>query len=280
MKNKKISVLINTFNEEKNIRNCLESVKWADEIIIVDMFSEDNTVKIASEYTNKIFYFKRMGFADPARQFALEKATNEWILVVDADELITQDLRKYLIKCIENDEYDALWIPRKNYFFGEEMTGTGWGPSQDKQMRFYKKKFMSYSDQIHKFVNLSSEARVSIIKDKNLNIIHFNYLSVEQFIHKLNKYTTIEAKQLKNTDKVSTFRIFLICIIEFLKRYFKRKGYKDGATGFSLSILMTSYRASSLLKHNYLIKYNSDNIEDKVRNIYSTIAKKAISGND
>ncbi len=90
----KISVLINTFNEERNIKNCLESVSWADEIIIVDMYSDDKTVDIAKNYTDKIYYFERMGYADPARQFALKKATHEWVLIVDADEMVPLELRE------------------------------------------------------------------------------------------------------------------------------------------------------------------------------------------
>ena len=85
----KISVLINTFNEEGNIRNCIESVKWADEIIVVDMYSIDNTISIAKEYPHvKIFYFENCGYADPAREYAFQQATNEWVLVLDADEMI------------------------------------------------------------------------------------------------------------------------------------------------------------------------------------------------
>ena len=87
-KNVEISILIHTLNEERNIRNCLETVKWADEIIIIDMYSDDRTVEITKEYTDKIFYHERMGYADPARQFGLEKATHEWVLQVDADELV------------------------------------------------------------------------------------------------------------------------------------------------------------------------------------------------
>ena len=89
----KISVSINTFNEERNIKNCLESVKWADEIVIVDMYSTDKTVKIAKEYTDKIFYFENLGYADPAREFARNKTTNEWILDIDADEVDSKKIK-------------------------------------------------------------------------------------------------------------------------------------------------------------------------------------------
>lgn len=122
-----ISVLIHTFNEERNIRNCLETVKWADEIIIVDMYSDDKTVEIAKEYTDKIYFFERVGYVEPARQFALEKSTHEWILVVDADELVPLKLKNKLFEIMEKDLADVVFIPRNNYFFGRLMQGTGWG---------------------------------------------------------------------------------------------------------------------------------------------------------
>lgn len=140
MKEPKISVLINTYNEERNIRNCLESVKWADEIVIVDMYSEDKTTTIAREYTDKIYFFERMGYVEPARQFVLEKASNDWILLLDADEMVPKKLRDKLLDIAKNDLGDVIYIPRKNYFFGYLMKGTGFGAIQDKQPRFFKKK--------------------------------------------------------------------------------------------------------------------------------------------
>lgn len=274
--NNNISVVINSFNEEKNIRNCLESVKWADEIVIVDMYSEDKTFEIASQYTKKIYLHERMGFADPARQFAIEKATNKWILVVDADEVIPSKLKEHLIDIKENNNYDAVWIPRKNYFFGKALKATGWGPLQDKQLRFYKKKYMTYSDRIHNFVNLDDEARVLTIKDENLNIIHFNYLSVEHFINKLNRYTTIEARQMKFRKDPTISTLLLTCLKEFFKRFILKKGYKDGFLGFSLSILMVGYKVSSLLKYKVSLENKSVNTHDSVYKIYQALAQEII----
>ena len=101
MKKLPVSVLIHTLNEERNIRNCLETVIWAEEIIVVDMYSDDKTVEIAREYTDKIFYFERVGYVEPARKFALERATKPWILVVDADELVPRKLYEKLKEVTE-----------------------------------------------------------------------------------------------------------------------------------------------------------------------------------
>ncbi len=122
-----ISVIVHTFNEERNIRNCLESVKWADEIVIIDMYSEDRTVEIARGYTDKIYFFERKGYADPARQFGVDQASFKWILVVAADEMVPKRLSQRLKEIVEKDEADVVYILRKNYFFGKLLEKEGDG---------------------------------------------------------------------------------------------------------------------------------------------------------
>src|SRR5674476_460941 len=100
----KISCVINTFEEAQNIRFCLEALTWCDEIIVVDMFSSDETLKIAKEYTDKIFLFEQKGYVEPARKFAVEQATGDWILIVDADELISAPLKEQILFQIEKDD--------------------------------------------------------------------------------------------------------------------------------------------------------------------------------
>src|SRR5437868_3482373 len=135
----KISVFINTLNEAKRIRACLESVAWADEIIVVDMHSEDGTMAIAREYTDKVFSFERTGYCEPARKFAAEKTTGDWILNIDADEIITAPLKRELLRIAQEGKYDAVYLPRKNYFWGEEMRHAGCGTLQDRPLRFYRR---------------------------------------------------------------------------------------------------------------------------------------------
>jgi glycosyltransferase involved in cell wall biosynthesis len=272
-----VSVIIHTLNEEKNIRACLECVKWADEIIIIDMYSDDDTVKIAKDYTEKIFMHKRMRYADPARQFGLQQASNEWILVVDADELVPVELRNVLLEIAQADQYDAVSIPRCNYFFGYAMEQTGWGPVQDSQMRFFKKQTMHYTSQIHSFVHLSPEARIYSIQDDRYAFIHFNYLDVEQFIDKMNRYTTIEAENAyDNQSKFSKGRVFRHIFREFKNRYIKNKGYKDGFQGFMLAILMCTYRASVGFKRYFMEKLVTKNVAETIKAQYEAIAKNEI----
>jgi glycosyltransferase involved in cell wall biosynthesis len=273
-----ISVLIHTFNEEKNIRNCLETVKWADEIIIVDMYSDDKTVEIAKEYTEKIYFFERVGYADPARQFALEKATHEWILVVDADELVPLKLKNKLIEIMEKKLADVVFIPRNNYFFGRLMQGTGWGSLQDYQPRFFKKNFVSFSERIHDIYRINKDAKRYYINDPETGFIHFNYIDVEHFLDKLNRYTTIEAKNMFKGIKtaLNLGKLLLRFLIEILNRCIRKKGYKDGIYGFSLIILMIAYHTSSYLKYKIMKKFNTDNPREKILMEYNKIAKKII----
>ena len=168
----KISVLINTFNEEKNIRNCLESVKWADDIVIVDMYSEDKTIEIAKNYTDRIYFFERCGYADPARQFALEKAKYDWCLIVDADELVPYKMFLRIKDIVEKDQADVVWFPRNNYFFGQLLQGNGWGALQDMQPKLFKKVFMELSPAVHSIFRIKRDARELFIKDPEEGFIH------------------------------------------------------------------------------------------------------------
>lgn len=272
-----ISVLINTFNEEKNIRNCLESVKWANEIIIVDMYSDDRTVEIAREYTDKIYMHKRMGYADPARQFALEKASNEWILVVDADEIVPIELRNRLIEIAESGKYDAVLIPHINYFFGYKMKGTGWGPLQDMHVRFFRKNKVSYTDRVHAFTQLDPSARVFKINDENCGFVHFGMDSLEQYLEKFNRYTTIEAiNDFDEGKKFSLLKVLYQSFMEVFKRLIYQKAYKDGLQGIVLVFLMVLYRIVAGFKLYLMYKYNEKNTKQKVRNIYQKIAEEVI----
>jgi glycosyltransferase involved in cell wall biosynthesis len=272
----KISVLINTLNEERNIRNCLECVKWADEIIIVDSFSDDKTTTIAREYTDKIFTYPRTGYADPARQFALEQASNEWILVVDADELVPKQLRDRL-RALSTSEYDAVLIPRKNYIFGHLMQGAAWGILQDHQIRFFKKHVMHYSDKIHDFARLDENTRINKLLDESCAFIHFNYVDVEHYLEKLDRYTTIEAKSIAlSSQSISTLTLSFSLLRNIAWRFIRMKGYRDGVYGFALSVLQSVYVLIAAFKAELFRHYQSTNLKVLITEQYQNIADEYI----
>lgn len=280
----KISVLINTFNEERNIKNCLESVKWADEIILVDMHSYDKTVEIARNYTNKIYFFERKGYADPARQYTLEKATHDWILIIDADEIVPLKLKNKLSDIMDQDLADVIYVPHKNYFCGAEIKEMGWGALQDKHPRFFKKGYVNLTDAIHEFYNITENARIYNIENLEESFIHFTYIDFEHYINKsLNNYTSIEAENVYEQKKkmVNLGNNFLLIMFrllrQFINLYILKKGYKDGFRGLSISFLSVTYTLVTNLKFRLMQEYESKNPRDKILAKYQKIANSILS---
>jgi glycosyltransferase involved in cell wall biosynthesis len=277
MKKQGITVIIHTLNEEKNLVNCLESVKWADDIVLIDNYSEDKTVEIAKRYTDKIFYYERMGYIEPARKFAVEQALNEWVLVVDADEMVPMKMKQKLESIVSDDLGDVVSIPHNNYFFGSKMERTGWGPLQDTHYRFYKKSFVKLSDKIHSNPGILESARIVSIEDPDEGFVHFNYFDVEQFVDKMNRYTSIEAEGLFDVgDDLNTRQLALRVFDEFKLRYISFKGYKEGFRGLSMSLMMAAYRLTVLMKLKLMRNYNSKKPQKEVRKDYQKIADRII----
>lgn len=281
-----VSILINTFNEEKNIENCLESVKWADEIVIVDMYSDDKTVDLASKYTEKIFFFKRMGYADPARQFALEQATHEWILVVDADELVPLKLKNRLYDIMEKDQGDIIYIPHKNYFAGKLINNMGWGALQNLHPRFFKKGYLNFGDKIHDFYDIKEDARLYNLTDPQEGLIHFSFLDFEDYIDRLNTYTTIESKNIfegkkKGPEQWGNFLSIIFRLLTgFFDNYIKGKGYKDGFRGLSISFLSVIYTLIVYFKLTLMKEYETNDPRENIRDEYQKITGEILSEYD
>ena len=273
----KISVLINTFNEELNIRNCLESVKWADEIVIVDMHSTDKTVEIAREYTDKIFYFDNVGFADPARQFGVERTTNDWVLIVDADELVPKQLRDRLVDIASSDSADVVSIPHKNYYFGELSMQS---PCNDMHTRFFKKQFVTVRGVVHDMFAIAPSAYILKLSDPEQAFVHFAYVEVKQHLEKFGRYTILEAKNTLDGDKHdfdSGFKCLLRMVKVFLREYFKKGEWKTGWAGFYWSVMAASYVVVSRMNLLLMRRYNSKTPEMEIRKNYQGIADAVIA---
>lgn len=233
---KKISVIINTLNEETNIQRAIRSINFADEILVCDMYSEDKTVEVAKKMGARVFYHKKVDYVEPARNFAVSKAKNDWILILDADEELPESLASEIKKMVAKPMVsDFIEIPRKNIIFGKWMTASGWWP--DYQIRFFKKGTVLWSDQIHsrpetKGVGLTLEP------EEKWAIIHHNYQTIGQFISRMNKYTQIQANELKKTGYQFRWQdLFKKPLEEFLSRFFANRGFEDGIHGLALSLL-------------------------------------------
>jgi len=243
----RISAVIHTYNSEKYLEECLQALTSLDEIVICDMHSTDRTVEIAQKFGCKIVYHENVGFADPARNFALSHATGDWILVVDSDEIIPKTLIDFLREYIKNpDSPETVFIPRKNYVFGKFMRCI----YPNCILRFFKKGFVAYSNRVHCTPDEIKGREYHIDpKREDLAIIHYNYDTVEQFIARSNRYTTLELEKfIERGIKFSLPYMIFRAKGEFIKRFILKKGYKDGLHGFMFALLLAIYELLCYIK--------------------------------
>ncbi len=232
-----VSAVINTWNEEKNIKRCINSLTfWVDEIIVVDMNSSDATREIAQKLGARIYIHPPTGFVEPARNFAIEKANSEWIFVIDADEEVYEPLASKIQTLTSPNHGKSFFrIPRKNIIFGKWIKHARWWP--DLQIRLFKKGKVTWLNEIHSIPVTEGEGIDIDIKEENA-IVHHNYSSISQFITRMDRYTTIQVKELISQDynfKISD--LFKRPASEFISRYLAEEGYKEGLHGFTVCIL-------------------------------------------
>jgi (heptosyl)LPS beta-1,4-glucosyltransferase len=226
----KISVIIITKDEEKNILDCLKSVNWADEIIIIDSESTDRTVELAKQFTDKIFIRKWEGYV-PQKRYALNLAANEWVLSVDADERITPELREEILNLSPGD-YSGFRIRRKNFLLKKEITSCGW--EKDYQLRLMKKDKTSFSDRLvhEKFI---VDGMMGML---NNPMLHYTFSSFEEYLSKINHYSSLKAQELfKQKKHVNSWTIFTHTVSAFFAFFILRRGFKDGIHGLIISLL-------------------------------------------
>ena len=251
-----ISVVIHTKNASDTVERAIKSVLlWASEILVIDMKSDDNTVEIAKGMGAKVISVPDAQFADPARQLGLERAKGPWILVLDADEEIPKTLAEILQQLTENLAVSAYEIPRKNMIFGH-WAHTGWWP--DYIIRFFQKDAVTWPGRVHAL----PEAKGTVVRleaKEEYAIIHHNYDSVEQFVTRLNRYTSLEVTQKnENAPLIKTF------FDEFERRYFQDEGLKQGQYGYALSLLQSCYMLIAQVKRMERKGFSVDNVSQSV----------------
>ncbi len=240
-----LSAVVNTKNCADSLERCLQSLSFADEIVIVDMHSDDDTVKIARQFTDKIFYHKDVGYVEPARNFAIDQAQGEWILVVDADEAIAPSLAAKIEELMADDDYESYFIPRKNIIFKRWIKGAGWWP--DYQMRLFKKGKVVWQDKIHSIPKIKGSSHRLPARD-DYAIIHYHYQTIQQFIERMNRYTDVEADGIKLKFEQMMKPLLLSFHQEFLNRFFSKKAIELENHGIVLSYLQSFYQLVTQLK--------------------------------
>jgi glycosyltransferase involved in cell wall biosynthesis len=201
-----------------------------DEIIVIDDQSTDKSVSLAEKAGAKVYKRKLDDFASQ-RNFALAKVKTEWVLLVDPDETVPQELQKEILRAIKLKGFDGFYFPRKNMIFGQWIQHAGWSP--DYQLHFFRTKKGKYLGKVHERVEV--KGKVGYLKTP---LIHENYQSITQYLEKLTHYTQLEAeRQLKAGYQFSWSDLIQKPLDEFLRRYFAEKGYQDGVHGLALSLL-------------------------------------------
>ena len=246
-----VSVVIITLNNIRTIKKVLAAVAgWADEIVVVDSGSTDQTLAIADTFGCKIIYRKFDGFGTQ-KHFAVEQAKNDWIFIVDADEIVSDELKKEIDKTLQNTDYQGFMIPNTLVFLGETMR---YGREYKMpHLRLFNRKFGNYNDrEVHEDVVLNGK----IMTLKN-HVLHESYADLSECFQKINNYSSRGAATLlKNGKKASILKIITKFPITFIIEYFIRLNFLNGYRGFVWAFSQAVYATLKYLKLRELTLMN------------------------
>ena len=227
-----ISVYIIAYNEAEKIRDCINSVLWADEIILADSHSTDGTTEIAEELGAKVVHIPFNGYGDLRNQ-AISHCKGDWIFSLDSDERCTIEVRDEIIALIDNAPLEIYRVPRKNFFMGRWIKYSGWHPNF-RQPQLFRKGKMSYTmESVHEGYISHSHKEIGTIS----NIIwQFPFKNTEEIIHKTNRYSSLGATKLQEKGMNGTvLKAFLHGFWSFIKHYIFKLGFLDGGPGFVIA---------------------------------------------
>ena len=232
----KLSAILVVRNEEKKIRRCLDSLRWLDEIVVVDQSSSDNTALICREYTDKVFIVSQKDYCEPDRPTALSAAKNEWILYVDADEVISPELKNEIeILLSQTPQHNCYYIPRENLFLGKWIKGSSWYPGY--ALRLFKKDSIRFSEEIH--TDVIPVAGYGYLKER---IVHYASEDLKEYLIKSKRYTSVLARQAYEKGKRITpvnciWKLLILPVVYFLHRFIIKRGFIDGFHGLLIAYL-------------------------------------------
>lgn len=243
-----LSVVVNTKNVAGTLERCLRSVtEVSDEIVVMDMNSQDATLDIAKMFSARIFFHEDTGYVEPARNAAIARAKSDWVLVLDADEELSPGLKDKLPILLSAEETSAYFLPRQNIIFGK-VAHTGWWP--DYQLRLFRNGSVDWPAQIHSVPKVAGKA-VYLPADEKESIIHYNYADVDEFIDRAQRYAAISASGKSKKDE-STPDPLDAFFEELITRYYAWDGHHDGFHGEFLSVLQgcaSVFEAAKIWEH-------------------------------
>ena len=241
-----ISVTIVTYNCQEYLDQCLSSVGWANERVIFDLGSTDDTLAIAQKHNCRIIIHDWVPIVEMVREEAINECLGEWILVLDPDEQVPASLAQRLQQIASEDVVDAVSIPWQTYIFGRWIKHSGW--NDDRHIRFFRKGAVDWPRKVH--AQVQARGRVLELPAEEGNyVIHLSYENVSQFIEKMNRYTTLEAdKRAQWDESIPISKLASTALSEFRKPFLLMEGFKDGYQGLAVSELMSFYYVTTYLK--------------------------------
>lgn len=228
----KLSVVIPTFNEAENIADCLDSVLWADEVIVVDSFSTDSTAQICKNYGVKVIEHEYVNSASQ-KNWILPQVSNRWVLIVDADERVTDSLRDEILSLLNSGtESDGYWIRRRNCFMGREIRHCGW--ERDKVLRFFDRTKGRYEEK-HVHAEVVLQGSVGFLKS---HLLHDSYRDFSAYLTKLDRYSDWGSQDAARRGKSGVIaKLLFRPPARFFRMYVLQLGFLDGVQGFMLCVL-------------------------------------------
>ena len=233
----KLSVLIPTFNNEASIRSCLETVSWADEILICDSYSTDSTLEIARAYTNRIIQHEYINSAKQ-KNWAIPQCQYDWVFILDTDEVLEEGLKEEIRRCSERNgvSFDGYRIPRKNFVYGRWVKHAGLYP--DYQVRLFRKEKGRYIErEVHAHVVLAG--KVGTLEH---HLLHNGFKDISTWLTKIERYTRYERDEcLKQRKPLQALKHLFGAPLIFLDTFFLKLGFLEGHRGLLVSALNTFY---------------------------------------
>lgn len=236
MEKVKISAVVNTYNAAATIGETLRSLEGFDEILVCDMHSTDGTLDILARYDCKVVFHQHTGIVEPARNWTLAQAANDWVFVADADETITPQLRDYLYELAASGEADGAFIARRNFFMGRFMHAT----YPDYILRFMRRSITHWPETIHARPVVKGRVVYIPKRRKELAFTHLSDPPLADVLTKMNLYTTNEVpRRARKRKNFSLFMTWLSAVSRFCGMYFIRGGFRDGRAGFAYAVYIS-----------------------------------------
>jgi glycosyltransferase involved in cell wall biosynthesis len=237
-----LSATLIAHDEAERVGRCLESLRWADEIVVVvDARTTDATAEIARRFTDRVLVHEFVDYADQ-RQWAADQARGEWIFWVDCDEVVPEPLAREIQTTLRAPRCDAYLLPRRDYMFGKWINHGGWYPQL--QMRLYRRSLGRWRGAVHETIEFSgSVGRLAEC------VLHYSHRRVRDWVAKMERYTTMEAQALHDAGRRASWATILLePVLYFGYKYLVQQGWRDGLHGLALASLLGCYRMIRNLK--------------------------------